>query len=144
MSVSFPLILPVSASELGCGPASPANLVSGPMLSGEPSCLSPHRLHPTPPCTDICCFCHLILSIFLVKQYSNFPLGSILASTFNVCGIDSNSSSRMGSNGCKPGRGEGDVAGRCPFEPEFGITCKVLGPKGWRKLGLCAIYWALD
>ena len=150
MSISFPLILPVSASELGCGPASPANLVSGPMLTGEPSYLSPHCLYPSPPCTHICCFCHLILSIFLVKQYSNFPLGNTLASTFNVCGINSNSSSRMGSNWCKPGRGEGDVAGRHPFEPEFGIkskesnTCKVPGPKGWSKLGLCAIFWALD
>ena len=106
--------------------------------------------HPHMCTDDICCFFHLTLPIFLVKQYSMSPLGNIPVCIFNVCGMNSNSSSRMGSNWCKLGRGEADVAGRFPFEPDFGITskegrtCSVLGPKGWRKLGSCLIFWALD
>ena len=47
-------------------------------------------------------------------------------------------------------KGQSDVAGRCPFEPELRLqskesnTCKALTPKRRRKLGLYAILWALD
>ena len=47
-------------------------------------------------------------------------------------------------------KGQGDIAGRCPFEPELRLqskesnTCKALTPKRRRKLGLYAILWALD
>lgn len=59
-------------------------------------------------CTDICCLYHLIFSISLVKGHPNFPLENILVPTFNFCGINSNSGSRLGSDWFKPGRGKGD------------------------------------
>lgn len=73
MSVSSPFALSAPASELGCGLASPADLVlpiSESMLTEGPHYLSSLTY------VDIYYLCHLILSISLLKQFPNFPLGN--------------------------------------------------------------------
>lgn len=109
--------------------------------------LSPFHPHI---CGDICCFCHLIPFNFLGKMVPQCCFGNIPAPTFHFCGINSNSSSRAGSNWFKPGRGEGDFGGGTRAGSAFGIkskegkTCEVLRREGWIHPGFWVIIWALD
>jgi len=120
----------LQASEQGCGPASPANLgllISEPVLTGEPIYLYSTLTYVETSVVFVTSF----LSILLVKWYPNGSFGNIPAPTFHFCGINSNSSSRVGSNWFKPGRGEDDVVEGTHAGSAFGIkskegnTCKV-------------------
>lgn len=65
-------------------------------ICGGTCCLSPHPFN------------------FLGETVPQLSFGNIFAPTFHFCGINSNSSCRVGSNWFKLGRGEGNAAGRHP------------------------------